>query len=117
MEDKFITTLFLTLFWSSLLIAGEDESAFCNTQPPGLTGYNQFCSISSQCVTGKCKDSKCVCDDGTTFSTCAVACVPDCNSTVTATTGTITSPSYPQSFAAYCTWTIQGPMETFIAFE
>ncbi|XP_059146922.1 tolloid-like protein 2 [Physella acuta] len=106
------------LVWSSLLFYINAEAPFCNTNPSGLLGYNQSCSYSSQCVTGLCSASRCLCDNGTSYNTCAFKCVNDCNSTVNGTTGTITSPGYPSSSTTtYCTWNIQGLPATYIGFN
>ncbi|XP_059158436.1 tolloid-like protein 2 [Physella acuta] len=97
--------------------SSQAASPVCNTLPPGLYDYGQTCSSSSQCVTGFCSNSRCACASGTTYITCVAACVSNCNSTITAASGTITNPGYPSSYSGQCFWTIQGSTGSIIAFN
>ncbi|XP_059158458.1 cubilin-like [Physella acuta] len=118
MEDKIIKSVFFSLLWCSIISTSQAASPVCNTLPSGLYGYGQSCSYNYQCVTGLCSNSRCACASGTTYTTCAAACVSNCNTVITATSGTITNPGYPSSYSSgQCFWTIQATTGSFVAFN
>ncbi|XP_055859671.1 mucin-like protein isoform X2 [Biomphalaria glabrata] len=95
------------------------EGYICGPCPTGFTDVHKLCIDINECLNSSLCDQicvntegsyKCECKEGFTLSssdhrTCSNQ---QCNTTLTATSGTVMSPNFPQNYSdnAYCDWTI-----------